>query len=162
MRRLHCFLLMLALCLMAGLLAALSISFDAQNPPAPGETEIVSHFKHWYIAREASSVPAEPPSDLPGINSGQMTYGGDCSSCHGEDGRHPEPLGQSMFPPAPDLGSASGQRWSNAELFWIIKHGIRHSGMPGFGKINPDDKIWDLVHYVRSLASGPGDIKPSQ
>jgi mono/diheme cytochrome c family protein len=153
MRVFQGFILGLLLCASAGLIAALSISFDAQGPPIPGEMQIVTHLKRWYIARASRSVPAEPASDLPSINSGQMTYGGDCSSCHGEDGRHPEPLGESMFPGAPDLGSAQVQQWSDVELFWIIKNGIRRSGMPGFGKINPDDTIWDLVHYVRSLGA---------
>lgn len=156
-RALGWFFLFLGLLVSASLIALLSVSFNAQSPPAPGEVQIATHLKRWYIARAARSVPAGPPSDLPSVNSGQMTYGSDCSSCHGEDGRHPEPLGQSMFPPAPDLGSVAVQRWSDPELFWIIKHGVRYSGMPGFGKIDPDDKIWDVVHYVRSLRAVPGD-----
>jgi mono/diheme cytochrome c family protein len=60
-----------------------------------------------------------------------------------------------MYPRVPDLGSPSVQQWSNAELFWIIKNGIRQSGMPGFARIHPDDTIWDLVHYVRSIPAQP-------
>jgi mono/diheme cytochrome c family protein len=161
MRAVRWILLVLLACAGAGLIAILSVSFNAQEPPMPGEVRIVTQVKRWYISRAARSVPPEPPSNLPSVNSGQMTYGGDCSSCHGEDGRHPEPLGQSMFPPAPDLGSAAVQQWSDAELFWIIKHGIRRSGMPGFEKINPDDTIWDLVHYVRSLGASPAEKPPA-
>jgi mono/diheme cytochrome c family protein len=43
-------------------------------------------------------------------------------------------------------------------LFWEIAHGVNLTGMPGFGKdyppgAHPDDEIWDLVAYVRSLAA---------
>jgi len=107
MRAFRWILLVLLLCAGTGLIAVLSVSFNAQEPPLPGEVRAVTYVKRWYVSRAARSVPPEPASDLPSINSGQMTYGGDCSSCHGEDGRHPEPLGQSMFPPAPDLGSAA-------------------------------------------------------
>lgn len=54
-----------------------------------------------------------------------------------------------MYPRAPDLGSAGVQQWSDPELFWIIKYGIRLTGMPGFAKIHSDEEIWYLVHYVR-------------
>ena len=57
-----------------------------------------------------------------------------------------------MYPPAVDLGSAAVQAWSDRELFWIIKHGIRLTGMPGFGRELGDDEIRQLVAYVRTLA----------
>ncbi len=64
------------------------------------------------------------------------------------------------LPPAPPSDSSSGalpevQQWSDAELFWIIKNGIRLSGMPGFGKIHSDVEIWHLVQYIRSLRAPP-------
>jgi len=79
-----------------------------------------------------------------------------CASCHGFDGRTPTDVGRGMYPRTPDLGSPAVQQWSDAELFWIIKHGIRLTGMPGFGKIHSDEEIWHLVHYIRSI---PGESK---
>lgn len=60
-----------------------------------------------------------------------------------------------MYPRAPDLGSMVVQRWTDAELFWIIKNGIRPTGMPGFAHIHSDAEIWNLVHFVRSLGRAP-------
>jgi len=60
-----------------------------------------------------------------------------------------------MYPRTIDLSSPEIQQWSDAELFWIIKNGIRLSGMPGFGKTKSDEQIWHLVHYVRSLGTQP-------
>ncbi|MBV9874129.1 MAG: cytochrome c, partial [Verrucomicrobia bacterium] len=37
------------------------------------------------------------------------------------------------------------------ELFWIVKNGIRFSGMPAFGKVESDEHIWNLVNYLRTL-----------
>jgi mono/diheme cytochrome c family protein len=45
------------------------------------------------------------------------------------------------------------QRYSDQELFWILKNGIRLSGMPGFGRTESDEHIWTIVLYVRSLVS---------
>jgi mono/diheme cytochrome c family protein len=80
-----------------------------------------------------------------------MIYHGECQNCHGLDGRTPTALGKSMYPRSPSLASPQVQAWSDAELFRIIKHGIRHSGMPGFAPSESDEQIWRLVHYIRSL-----------
>lgn len=60
-----------------------------------------------------------------------------------------------MYPRAADLTSREVQQYSDRELFWIVKNGVRLSGMPAFGNVEPDEHIWNLVHYVRTLrASG--------
>jgi mono/diheme cytochrome c family protein len=143
------------LCLAALIALAVTFSFNALPEPGAAETWAATQAKRWYISRAARSVPAEPVNDISSQVAGQMSYGSDCSACHGVDGRTPSNFGHSMYPRVPDLGSPAVQQWSNAELFWIIKNGIRHSGMPGFGNIHPDNTIWDLVHYVRSLPSQP-------
>ena len=60
-----------------------------------------------------------------------------------------------MYPRVLDLGSPEVQEMSDRELFWVIKNGIRLSGMPGFAKIESDEQIWKLAYYVRSLGKQP-------
>ena len=62
--------------------------------------------------------------------------------------------GLSMYPPAPPLDATPIQQYSDAELFWITKNGIRLTGMPGFGKVYSDQQIWHIVHFIRSLDRG--------
>jgi len=71
------------------------------------------------------------------------------------DGRKPAPIGQSMYPRVLDLESPDVQGMSDQELFWVIKNGIRLSGMPGFAKIESDEQIWELTFYVRRLRKQP-------
>jgi hypothetical protein len=59
--------------------------------------------------------------------------------------------GRWMYPRASDLTSPAVQRYSDSELFWIVKNGIRLSGMPAFGRVESDEHIWNLVHYLRTL-----------
>lgn len=77
--------------------------------------------------------------------------------CHGLSGRTQTDAGRWMYPRAADLGSAHVQQYSDRELFWIIKNGIRLSGMPAFGKVETDERIWDLVHYTRTFRSSPAN-----
>jgi len=60
-----------------------------------------------------------------------------------------------MYPRVLDLGAPEVQRMTDRELFWIIKNGIRLSGMPGFAKILSDEQIWQATSYVRSLGKLP-------
>jgi hypothetical protein len=45
-----------------------------------------------------------------------------------------------LYPPSPDLAKAAAL-YSPAELFWIIKHGIKMTGMPAWND-HSDDELW--------------------
>ena len=75
--------------------------------------------------------------------------------CHGEDGRTPTQIGLSLYPPTPSLSAPEVQRYTDPELFWVVKNGIRLTGMPGFGRFYSDPQIWHLVRYIRTLNPSP-------
>jgi len=72
-----------------------------------------------------------------------------CASCHANDGSGRTPMGPNMYPPVPDMREDYTQSLSDGELFYIIKEGIRFSGMPGWG--GEDEENWKLVHFIRHL-----------
>lgn len=127
---------------------------SALQGPGPVETRAANVAKHFFI-RLASRhrIPQRPINTNASIESGGSHYGLDCGICHGVDGRAQTPPGQWMYPRAADLTSKRVQSYSDQELFWIINNGIRFTGMPGFGKLETPDHIWDLVNYVRTLPS---------
>ena len=59
------------------------------------------------------------------------------------------PINAGLYPPAPDLRESGGQSLSDGELFYIIKNGIRFTGMPGWG--GEDEENWKLVLFIRHL-----------
>ena len=151
-------LLFLALLLLAAgaTVALYHFSLSALNEPGRMETYLATKAKFWIISRSARGpLPQAPPHDASSVAIGQMAYGGECANCHGVDGRTPTDIGRWMYPRTLALDSAQVQQCSDGELFWIVKNGIRLSGMPGFGKIHKDEQIWHLVHYVRSLGTPP-------
>jgi mono/diheme cytochrome c family protein len=108
--------------------------------------------REWYIRREAQNAPAPTvANNAPMVSQGQAMYAMECAQCHGPDGRKPMPIGDAMNPRVPNLSSDDTQEMSDKELFWVVKNGIRFSGMPGFAKINSDSEIWQITYYVRSL-----------
>jgi mono/diheme cytochrome c family protein len=122
----------------------------------PGRTEalVATKAKRYLVGRESlHGVPDEPTQTQAGLLEGDKRYGAECAMCHGMSGHVPTETGRWMYPRAADLTSPDVQSYSDRELFWIVKNGIRLSGMPAFGKVESDEHIWDLVHYVRSLGA---------
>jgi mono/diheme cytochrome c family protein len=138
-------------------IAASQLTLSAIPEPSTLETNLVARAKHILIRRAAHEILPAAPADLQAsIEQGDKLYGTECASCHGLTGRKPTDAGRWMYPRAADLGSPDVQQYSDGELFWIIKNGIRLSGMPAFGRVQPDGHVWSLVHYLRSLAgTGP-------
>lgn len=137
----------------AGIIGAYRFCLSALPEPGRTETWLATRAKRWLVGRSAREVPA-PPIRFNAFNAtiGGMTFRGQCANCHGLDGRVPTEIGRWMYPRALDLSSPEVQRWSDGELFWIVKNGIRLSGMPGFGKTQSDEQIWQIVSYIRSLS----------
>jgi hypothetical protein len=58
-------------------------------------------------------------------------------------------ISQGLYPQAPEL--SRGLAHSPGEEFWVIKHGIKMTAMPAWGRTHSDDLIWDMVAFVRVL-----------
>ena len=88
-------------------------------------------------------------SDPKRISSGAALYTEMCSGCHLGPGVERSEMSQGLYPQAPELAKTTDL--SPAEQFWIIKHGVKLSAMPAWGKTHPDPLIWNMVAFVRKL-----------
>jgi mono/diheme cytochrome c family protein len=145
-------LIFLALAAIGVIIGFTQIKLDALNEPGHLETVLMTQAKHLLI--HWSSRDVIPPATInlqAGIEEGDKLYATDCTMCHGSDGHTPTDSGRWMYPRASDLTSPVVRQYSDRELFWIVKNGIRLSGMPAFAKVESDEHIWNLVRYVRAL-----------
>jgi mono/diheme cytochrome c family protein len=100
---------------------------------------------------EGITVPADLLNAV-NVRAGAHLYDSTCVYCHGAPGRQLSPIGQGILPLAPSLLDA--RRRNNPKLmFWVIKHGVKMTGMPAFGKTQSDQTIWQLTAF---LANGRG------
>lgn len=72
-----------------------------------------------------------------------------CSTCHGGPGVDPAPWIVLLPHPRPLVETAAS--WTDAELYWIVKHGIRMTGMPAVGATHEDAELWEIAAFVRQL-----------
>lgn len=73
-----------------------------------------------------------------------------CAQCHGAPGVKRSDIGQGMTPEPPDLAKKA-QDWSSGELFWIVRNGIKMTGMPAWSPSHSDEEIWQTVAFVVRL-----------
>ena len=134
--------------------AAASSQFTLSALPEPGrmETHLAIKVKHYLVHRGSrEGIPSEPSDLQASIKEGDRLFGTECGNCHGASGHNPTDAGRWMYPRASDLTSSDVQSYSDREIFWIVKNGIRLSGMPAFGKVETDEHIWNLTVHVRML-----------
>ncbi|MGQ3289412.1 MAG: c-type cytochrome [Sphingopyxis sp.] len=118
---------------------------------------VIETFREQSIAARSGSIAV--PADLAAparIASGAGLYTEMCSGCHLAPGMEKTEMSQGLYPQAPILFKGSDR--SASEQFWIIKHGIKMTAMPAWGKTHDDRLIWDMVAFIRQLPS----LSPAQ
>lgn len=73
-----------------------------------------------------------------------------CAPCHGSPAGPSMLVVRSMLPPPSDLKDLV-PTWKTKELFWIVKNGLKYTGMPPWPTQQRDDEVWDTVAFLREL-----------
>jgi len=84
------------------------------------------------------------------IAAGAGEYKSMCEHCHGGVGKQASEWSMGMVPNPPPLARAASE-WAPEEVFWMIKHGIKMTGMPAFGDTHEDSAIWNAVAFVKAM-----------
>ena len=118
-----------------------------------------SEAMNWLLAtvRDRSvanhSQQIHPPSlqDQALVQAGLQEYHSMCFTCHAAPGHEASAIGKGLNPKPPKLEARGTQARSDAELYWIIKNGIRMTGMPAFGPTHNEKELWAIVAFIRRL-----------
>ena len=117
------------------------------------ETSIARGARRFAIPSDARARANPIPESADALADGMAHYADHCANCHANDGSGDTEMGRGLFPKAPDMRLAGTQELSDGELFYIIEHGIRFTGMPGWstGTAAGEESTWQLVHFLRRL-----------
>lgn len=135
----------------AGLIVVYSGAYNvaADDPHTRPVYAILEAARERSIAARAARL--QIPGDLADparIRQGAGNYAAMCTGCHLSPGAEPTELSKGLYPSPPDL---TRETVSPAEAFWVIKHGIKASGMPAWGKSMQDDYIWNMAAFLQQL-----------
>jgi mono/diheme cytochrome c family protein len=110
---------------------------------------IIKRLRERSIAVRSSAIAVPELDDAAHVEAGGTRYAAHCVGCHLAPGVSKSDLRPGLYPHPPDL--AQGEVVNARRAFWIIKHGIKMSAMPAWGKSLDDATIWDIVAFVRKL-----------
>jgi thiosulfate dehydrogenase len=112
-----------------------------------------------------SALDASTDHHAPHINSpvlpsaenlidGMKIYTMNCAGCHGTLDKKPSSLGDSFYPPAPHLvqDPPDDPDWHN---YYVIRNGIRYTGMPAWDKTLSDQDIWKVTLFLSHMEKMP-------
>jgi cytochrome c553 len=130
----------------------LEVAADAA-PPA-WEAALMTSAVHASVRRRAPALRNPlPAGDATLVAAGKL-YMNDCVGCHGAPGQPPSEFGATFYPRAPQLARV-GSRYTEAQLFWVAKHGIRMSGMYPQALSYSDAKLWSLAAFIARITNLP-------
>jgi mono/diheme cytochrome c family protein len=114
--------------------------------------------------REQSIESASKDIQIPDLSSpdlllsGGADYNDMCAGCHLKPGQSESDLSLGLYPAPPNftLEEENGKHADDKQTelkkhFWVIKHGIKASGMPAWGKTHSDERIWAMVAFIQKL-----------
>lgn len=158
-------LLTIGVVIVVAVLTALAVIYT--GIPDVAATSKHQSLVHWALTttrehsveRRAESIQAPPLDRQERVENGFRGYREMCAICHTPPGDQASPLAEGLNPQPPDLSKVAEQQ-SAAELFWVIKNGIRMTGMPAWGMTHSEDEIWDLVAFIKALPQiNPSDYQ---
>jgi predicted CXXCH cytochrome family protein len=115
------------------------------------EASVAQRLLHYTVPAEIRSMknPLDEAAGSADVEAGHLAYTQKCEICHAYEGGGKTEIGSGEYPRPPDLRAAVVQSMSDGEIFYHLKMGIRHTGMPAWAL--PDRKLWQITAYLRHL-----------
>jgi mono/diheme cytochrome c family protein len=142
-----------AILIAIAVVAMLQTGVSARTGPTWAESMVARTMRHFAVPAAARSMRNPVPLTPAVLAEGRAHFADHCAGCHANDGSGATDMGQNLYPKPPDMRKQSTQRLSDGEIFFIIKDGVRLTGMPAWGDAagRDDQDTWELVHFIRRL-----------
>lgn len=102
------------------------------------------------VRRSAGQMPPPPRLGAADVQRGFALYDANCAVCHGGPGLARAPWISGMTPSPPFLLDTARQ-WTPNQLYWIVRHGVRMTGMPAWDQTLSRAEVWNVVAFLEAL-----------
>jgi mono/diheme cytochrome c family protein len=135
-------------------------NFAGDEPHPTLINGVIAFARERFIAARSADLEVPDLDDPQKIADGAAHYVPMCSGCHLGPGTQDTEIRRGLYPQPPNLAQPAGHagghdhsdmQKSAARQFWIIKHGIKMTGMPAWGATHGDEAIWGLVAFLQKL-----------
>jgi mono/diheme cytochrome c family protein len=84
------------------------------------------------------------------INAGALVYAEECARCHAVPGGERLAWVEGLRPVPPHL-PRDGTPFGTSEIYWIVDHGVRMSGMPSWRGVLSEEEMWNVAALVARM-----------
>ncbi len=133
-------------------------SIGADTPHSKPVYWLLEQTRERAIERASKDIAIPLLKDPSLLLSGGADYNDMCSSCHLKPGQKESDLSMGLYPAPPNLALKHDDKHEHGnqdaltrKRFWVIKHGIKASGMPAWGLTHDDERIWAMVAFLEKL-----------
>lgn len=133
------------------------LSVDGVSEPPPWEKRLAQTALEASLARRAQRLKNPTSGSDAELLVGMKSYKMNCAGCHG-DYSGPSAWGSKNFYPRVPQFAQRPPNLTAAEMFVVIKYGIRYSGMGGWDGMMPDAQIWHIATFLSRLDSLPPSV----
>ncbi len=139
---------------------------SAELKPGKLETYVASEALDAAVKKRAGNLANPVPATDANVLEGMTLYSMNCASCHGTLDKSPSLLAEDFYPPVPQIiiDPMDDPEWF---IYYVVKHGIRWTGMPAWSKHLKDEEIWKVALFLSRINSLPPAVqekmpKPAQ
>ncbi|WP_280153791.1 c-type cytochrome [Piscinibacter sp. XHJ-5] len=141
---------LLALAGMAVFIAGGFYDISATEPHTPPVHALLEATMRRSVKVRAADIVTPPLGDAATVERGAACYRDHCLQCHGGPGVPHGDIAKGLQP-LPDPLAGAVRQWRPRELYWIVRHGIKMSGMPAWETRLPDADLWAVVAFLDRL-----------
>jgi mono/diheme cytochrome c family protein len=130
----------------------------ANKAPPATEARIAMSALDNSVERHAPRINNPVPPTDDNLIEGLKLYTMNCALCHGSIDLKPAGLGKSFYPPPPNLilHPPDDAEW---HVFYVIRTGVRYTGMPAWDKTLTEPEIWKLTAFLTRIEKLPPAVQ---
>ncbi len=134
------------------------INANADQAPSRAERWLSMRALDASVERRAPRDSNPVPVNDATLIEGMKTYVMACAECHGNLDRKPSAFGVELYPHAPQLilHPVHDEEW---QTFYVIKHGVRNTGMPAWKNLMSDTDIWKMTAFLSRISNLPPAVQ---
>ncbi len=100
------------------------------------------------IAVRSADIKVPDLNNVERVKEGAEHYAEMCTQCHLAPGMDDSELHSGLYPRPPVFSDPDYNNKPEVQ-FWVIKNGLKMTGMPAWYPAHTDEQIWDMVAFLQ-------------
>jgi len=139
-------------CALAGLLPC-----RADVMPSSWEARAAHSALIASVRRHAPRLANPVAPTIENLREGLALYRQNCAGCHGGGATDSRWGTEGFYPRVPQFRRTASEL-TDSQIVWVLKHGIRYTGMASWEGLLSDEQMWKVATFVSSVERLPPEL----